>query len=68
MQDISSSIDQMPPASKEGPLQKRRSEEPTTKIADFCNKICQEATYAPQRTASLFDHFVGGGKQRRRDG
>jgi hypothetical protein len=26
---------------------------------DFCNKICQEATYAPQQTTPLFDHLIG---------
>jgi hypothetical protein len=27
--------------------------------------MCQEATYAPQQTAPLFDHLVGAGEQRR---
>jgi hypothetical protein len=31
----------MPPASNGSPLYKGRSEELTTNIADFCNKICQ---------------------------
>jgi hypothetical protein len=26
---------------------------------------CQEATYAPQQTAPLFDHLVGASEQRR---
>jgi hypothetical protein len=29
--------------------------------------MCQQETYAPQQTASLFDHFVGAAGQRRRD-
>jgi hypothetical protein len=28
---------------------------------------CQEATYAPQQRALLFDHLVGAGEQRRRN-
>jgi hypothetical protein len=28
---------------------------------------CQQETYAPQQTASLFNHFVGAAEQRRRD-
>jgi hypothetical protein len=40
MQDISSSIDQSATSLQcEAPLHKGRSEEPTTNIADFCNKI-----------------------------
>jgi hypothetical protein len=27
--------------------------------------MCQEATYAPQQTALLFDHLVGAGEERR---
>jgi hypothetical protein len=27
-------------------------------------QMCQEATYAPQQTAPLFDHLVGAGQQR----
>jgi len=34
----------MPPASNGNPPYKGRSEELTTNIADFCNKICQEPT------------------------
>jgi hypothetical protein len=30
--------------------------------------MCQEATYAPQQTAPLFDHLVGAGEQRWRHG
>ena len=37
MQEISSPIDQN--AASLSPLHKGRSEEPTTNIADFCNKI-----------------------------
>jgi hypothetical protein len=37
-------------------------------IADFCNKICQEATYAMQQIVNLFDHLIGDSKQRRRHG
>jgi hypothetical protein len=44
MPDISSSIDQMPPASNGSPLQKGRSEELTTNSADFCNKIDPKLT------------------------
>src|SRR3954471_11154021 len=29
-------------------------------FSDFCNKICQEATYAVQQAAPLFEHLVGG--------
>jgi hypothetical protein len=32
---------------------------------DFCNNICQKATYAPQQTAPLFDHLVGARKAAR---
>jgi hypothetical protein len=42
MQEISSPIDQN--AASLSPLHKGRSEEPTTNIADFCNKICQKPT------------------------
>jgi hypothetical protein len=29
--------------------------------------MCEQETYAPQQTASLFNHFVGAAEQRRRD-
>jgi hypothetical protein len=45
MQEISSPIDQN--AASLSPLHKGRSEEPTTNIADFCNKIYQEQTRRP---------------------
>ena len=31
-------------------------------LPDFCNKICQLQTSAPQQKASLFDHIVGTGE------
>ena len=31
------------------------------------SEMCQQETYAPQQTASLFNHFVGAAEQRRRD-
>jgi hypothetical protein len=31
----------------------------------FCNKICQQATYAPQKIAVLLDHLVGAGERGR---
>ena len=37
-----------------------------------CNSLCplcaKSGLYAPQQTALLFDHFVGGGKQSWRNG
>jgi len=53
MQEISSSINPMPPASNGSPLQKGRSEKHTTNIADFCNKICQEPTLVRYFTSSI---------------
>jgi len=43
----------MPPASNGNPPYKGRSEELTTNIADFCNKICHYATLLPS-----FNYFV----------
>jgi hypothetical protein len=38
-------------ASKKAPAVHRRLD------ADFCNKICQHRTRAPQQLATIFDHF-----------
>ncbi len=44
----------MPPASSASPLHKGRSEEPTTNIADFCNKICQQGTWLWSRRILVY--------------
>jgi hypothetical protein len=46
----------MPPASNGNPPYKGRSEELTTNIADFCNKICHQRKLAPSR--ANFIYFV----------
>ena len=45
----------MPPASKGSPLHKGRSEEPTTNIADFCNKIGTTLTSREVRYSSAYE-------------
>jgi hypothetical protein len=42
---------------------KKASAVPRRLDADFCNKICQFQTHAPQQIATLFDHLIGAGEQ-----